>query len=123
MKKNNAGFTLIEVLVALAILSIALTSIIKATSQNIKDTVYIQQKNIALWVATDIINEARAGIIKLPDEPDALNETFDMLGQQWPYQANLRSTPNPRIKEIYIDVFSPEKQKILIHLESYLYAQ
>lgn len=121
--KNNAGFTLIEVLVALAILSIALSAVIKASSQNIKDTIYIQQKMIALWVANDIANEVRAGILSLPTEPDALKEKQEMLGQQWPFQAALQGTPNPRIKKINVLVYDPVKNTALIQLESYQYAQ
>jgi general secretion pathway protein I len=66
--KQQRGFTLIEVLIALAILSIALTAIIKATSQNIRDTAYIQHKMIAHYVALDVINAARAGLINLPTD-------------------------------------------------------
>jgi general secretion pathway protein I len=119
--KNKAGFTLIEVLIALAILSIALTAIIKSTSQNIKDTFYLQQKTLALWVASDIMNEVRAGIT-VPEE-DASMEEKEMFDQQWSYHANLQSTPNPHIKEINVNVYDSGRQTPLIHLESYLYAQ
>lgn len=70
---KRAGFTLIEVLIALAILSISLTAIIKATSQNIKDTAYLQEKTLALWVGLNELNEARAGYIRLPEQPDFIN--------------------------------------------------
>jgi general secretion pathway protein I len=121
--KNKAGFTLIEVLVALAILSIALTAIIKTTSQNIKDTLYLQQKTFALWVASDIINEIRAGVIPVPEENTPLQDEKNMFDQEWPYQTLLQNTPNPHIKEITVDVFAPKTQTLLMHLESYLYAQ
>ena len=118
MKKS--GFTLIEVLISLAILSIALTAIIKFTSQNIRDTAYIQNKTIANWVGTQVINEARAGILKL-SQSDHLEQTTEMLGQQWPWQATLQSTPNPHIQEIHVDVFQKENKNKLISLVSYLY--
>jgi general secretion pathway protein I len=117
---NKWGFTLIEVLVALAILSIALMAVIKVGSQNIRDTFYIQEKTIALWVATDVINEVRAGLIKVPVEPDALQEKKEILNQQLTYEVSLQETPNPRIKKIEVDVYNTIK---LIHLESYMYAQ
>jgi general secretion pathway protein I len=120
---NQFGFTLIEVLVALAILSIALTAIIKATSQNIKDTVYLQQKTLALWVANDLINEVRAGIMKVSEETDTSMEEKEMFGQQWSYHANLLVTPNPRIKKINIEVYDANTHTPFIHLENYLYAQ
>jgi general secretion pathway protein I len=119
--KKSAGFTLIEVLVALAILSIALTAIIKFTSQNIRDTIYIQNKVIASWVGTQIINEIRAGVLKLPDAPEKLKQETEMLGQQWPWQASFVASPNPHIKEIHVDVLQKQGNGNLISLVSYVY--
>ena len=58
--RNLQGFTLLEVLIALAIISIALTAIIKASSQNIKDTAYLEDKAIANWVGLEVMNEVKA---------------------------------------------------------------
>jgi general secretion pathway protein I len=120
--KNNAGFTLIEVLIALAILAIALTAVIKSTSQNIRDTLYIQNKTIAAWVGTEVINEARAGVIKFPSSPASMKKEMDMLGQTWPWEANIENTPNPKIKKISVVVFQQSNNKKLSQFESYIYA-
>lgn len=120
--KNKAGFTLIEVLIALAILSIALTAIIKATSQNIKDTLYLQNKTIATWVGSQIIAETQAGILKLPMAPDQLEEKTDMLSQTWQWNASLTATPNPKIQKIDVNIFQPSHHAKIMHLVSYLYA-
>lgn len=114
--KANAGFTLIEVLMALAILAIALTAIIKATSQNIKDTVYLQNKTIAAMVGTQALNEARAGLIKLPTK-----EETEFLNRTWPWEGTQEDTPNPHIKKIAVTVFAPSTEKEIVHLESYFY--
>ncbi|HLB58283.1 MAG TPA: type II secretion system minor pseudopilin GspI, partial [Gammaproteobacteria bacterium] len=87
--KNKAGFTLIEVLIALAILSIALTAIIQSTSQNIKDTLYLQNKTIAIWVGSELIAEVEAGILKVPAAPDKLTQEVEMLEQEWRCVARL----------------------------------
>ncbi len=81
--QNNTGLTLIEVLVALVILSIALTAVIKVTAQNIKNAIYVQNKIIALWVGMNVINEVRGGILKLPLAPDHLEKETAMLNQAW----------------------------------------
>jgi general secretion pathway protein I len=120
--KNKAGFTLIEILIALTILSIALTAIIKGTSQNIKDNIYIQNKMIATWVGNQVINEIRVGLIKPPGAPDVLEKDTQMLQRKWPWNASLNETPNSHIKKIEVNVFSPVSKTQLIHLESYLYA-
>ena len=120
-KNNNAGFTLIEVLVALAILSIALTTIIKVTTLNIKNTIYLQNKTVASWVGTEVINEARVGVIKLPSSEEKVEEETTMFNQKWLWRGMLTTTPNPHIKKIVVEVFEKASQAKLIELESYVY--
>lgn len=119
------GLTLIEVLIALAIIGIAMTAIIKATTQNIRSTAYLQNKTIAMWVGSQVLNEARAGILKLPDAPDKRKQMTTMLGQDWYWQANQEATPNKRIYKITVSVFAHENENEeetpLIRLESYVY--
>ena len=45
------GFSLLEVLVALAILGISLGAAIKATSSSLGNAGYLQQRTLAHWVA------------------------------------------------------------------------
>lgn len=123
MKNKSAGFTLIEVLIALAILSIALTAIIKATAQNIKDTIYLQDKMIANWVALDVLNEARAGLLKLPSKPESLKQDTIMLNENWSSQAYLSSTPNEKIKQIHVKVFRKVDHLKLASLVTYVYVE
>jgi len=119
-KRNEAGLTLIEVLIALAILSIALTAVIKSASQNIQTTLYLQNRMIATWIGTDVTNSIRIGMIKPPDAPDHLLKENQTLGQHWTWEATLNLTPNPRIKQIMVDVYHQPDNKKLAHLESYL---
>jgi general secretion pathway protein I len=118
-QKSETGLTLIEVLIALAILSIALTAVIKSTSQNIKNTLYLQNRTIGTWIAEYVVNNIRAGIIKVPDK---LSEETTVLGEDWSYEATLTSTPNPHIKEISVTVYLKPENHQFAHLSSYLYA-
>lgn len=120
------GLTLIEVLIALAIVGIAMTAIIKATSQNIRSTGYLQKKTIAMWVGQQVVNEARANLIQLPNPPDKLKQSTIMLNREWTWTANQEGTPNQRIKKITVKVFDKadideEDASPIITLESYVY--
>ncbi|MCD6039369.1 MAG: hypothetical protein K0S27_769 [Gammaproteobacteria bacterium] len=118
--KNKNGFTLVEVLIALVILSIALTAIIKSTAQNIKDTLYLQKKTVALWIGTQIINEIQVGLRKVPDSPDSLKKESTVLNENWLWEASRKPTPNPHIQEIDVSVY---QKTPLIHLIGYFYVQ
>jgi general secretion pathway protein I len=116
---TNAGFTLIEVLIALAILSISLTAIIKSTSQNIKDTGYLQDKTIAHWVGMNALNEARLGITKPTTSPTP--QDTEMLGEHWTTETNYSASKNPHIRELHVVVKKQGSSKKLITLTGYLY--
>jgi len=116
-QKNSQGFTLIEVLISLAILAIALTAIIKATTQTIRDTLYLENKTIAAWVGTQVINEARVGLIKETTESQT-----EMLHHEWPWQLEIEPTPNPHVKKLKVKVYTPATQTLLTEIESYHYA-
>lgn len=121
---RSVGLTLIEVLVALAIVSIAMTAIIKAVSDNIRSTAYLQNKTIALYVGQQIINEARLGLLKLPGEASVLQEKTTMLGSDWYWHAHEAATSNARIKKLSVDVFShdpSETETPILTLEGYVY--
>ncbi len=122
-RKNETGLTLIEVLIALAILSIALTAIIKSSAQNIRNTLYLQNRTIATWIASDILNSVRVGVLKIPAAPDHLANDSTVLGQEWSWEAALNSTPNPRIKKVDVMVYQKADHNPMAHLVSYLYAQ
>lgn len=120
--RNNNGFTLIEVLIALAILSIALTAIIQSTSQHIRDTAYLQNKMIATWVAKQVMSEIHLGVIKISETSNSLEQETEMLGRQWQWKARLTTTPNSHIKEVDVDVFSKVGGGKLVSLMGYIYA-
>jgi len=115
------GFTLIEVLIALGILAIAITAIIQATSQNIKNTAYLEDKTIATLVGTEIINKTRLGLLILPFAPDKYQENSPMLGKTWGVEASLTVTPNTHINEIHVNIFRHQHAEKLITLIGYQY--
>ena len=124
-RRVQLGLTLIEVLVALAILGIAMTAIIKATSQHIRATDHLQNKTMAMWVGQQVLNEVRVGLLSLPMEPAMLQQTTQLLGREWYWQVIQKKTPHPEIKKVIVRVFNQaqtgEAPTPWIQLESYLY--
>lgn len=119
--RNNRGLTLIEVMIALAIISIALTAIIKATAQNIKDTQYLQNKTIAGWVGSEVMSKIQLGLIPLPLSEEPMEEETRMLNHDWLWQGHLENTPNSHIKKIVVIVLQKNSAQKYIQLTGYLY--
>lgn len=119
---SQHGMTLIEVMIALAIISIAMTAIIKAATQSIRATTHLQNKTIAMWVAENVINEARVGLIKIHESSQ--QEEVTLLNETWYWQAKEEATPNKAIKKLHVEVFATENNPNDpdVILESYRYA-
>ncbi len=53
------GFTLLEVMVALAVLAIALAALIKGVAANSANAAYLRDKTLAHWVGMNVVAEQR----------------------------------------------------------------
>lgn len=119
--QSDHGLSLVEVLIALAIVSIALTAIIKTLSQNVQATTYLENKTIATWVGQQIVNEARVHVLTLSSNEE-LNQSIVFLGKEWYWQAKEEPTANHRINKITVHVFATrDEEHPLASLESYTY--
>ncbi len=58
-QSKQRGFTLIEVLVALAVLAIALAAVIKAIGSHVSNTAYLKERSLAHWVGMNALTELR----------------------------------------------------------------
>lgn len=84
------GFTLIEVLVSLAIVALALSAILASVSQQIRAAAAIQERTYANWVAQNQLAELR-----LRNELPEVGETDDeaRLGEiDWVLNTNISET-------------------------------
>lgn len=120
--QKQAGLTLIEVLIALAIVGIALTAIIKTTTQNIYGTSYLQTKTIATWVGQTILNQAKTGLITLPKSKEEQKNTITILNRKWYWEGLEEPTANHRIKKLQVNIYSQDEAIApSAALESYVY--
>ena len=99
---KERGFTLLEVLIALAILAIASAAVISQTSSSIHNLDRLELKNTALWIADNQL----AYIQSLPDWPalGRRSESFDMAGQQWRIDTSIEATSEPWLRKVDVTV-------------------
>ncbi len=97
------GFTLIEVLLALSVIAIALTALLKATAENVALTQRIKEKSISHWVATQGVTAIQLGLVSLNLNQE-ITEVTTMLGQRWYWRAKLSTTPIQTMQQMTITV-------------------
>ena len=102
MKRCHNGFTLLEVLVALAVLAIGLGAIIKVASQSTANITELRERTIASWVAANKINE----LLLAMDAPAVGNQKgmSEMAGQQWRWQVKVSDTPDRDMRRLDVSV-------------------
>ena len=59
MMSNPRGFTLIEIMVALAILAVSMVAIYKSVAGYVSNAGYLEQRTLAQWVAANLAEEMR----------------------------------------------------------------
>ncbi|MFA5959217.1 MAG: GspI family T2SS minor pseudopilin variant LspI [Tatlockia sp.] len=103
MKKQcTSGFTLIEVLLALAVIAIALTALVKATASNVSNTQRIKEKTISHWVAMQGITMFQLRLLS-SQQPEETHLTT-LLGQRWYWRSQLSATPVKSVQQITVTV-------------------
>ena len=101
-RKDHSGFTLIEILVALAVLAIGMAALLQSTAQASHGAILLKQKTIAHWVAS---NQAAEFAIK--QQWPALGTTTGtetMADQVWQWEAEVQSTDIAELRRIDIRV-------------------
>ena len=118
--KKAAGFTLIEVLLALSIIAIALTALLKATAQNIGNTQRIKEKSISHWIAKQGVTAIQLGVVSLTASRE-ITQVTTMLGQRWYWRAKLTPTPVKSTQQITITVSNKQEGPFTDPLIAYRY--
>lgn len=115
---TSRGFTLVEVLVALAVLAIALAAVMRALGQGIDLSAGLRDRNVALWVAQN-----RLALHQIQHDwpaQDTTEGSIDMAGREWRWREQVASTPEPALRRIEIEVRAPGGEQALAHLVGYL---
>jgi len=117
--RTQNGFTLVEVLVALAVLTIALAAVMRALSQSIDTSASLRDRTIAMWVAQ---NRLTTHLVER-DFPamDTTDGKVDMAGREWQWREQVMAAPGePEMRQIHIEVRAASGPQPLAKLVGFL---
>lgn len=101
-RRANRGFTLVEILVALAVLAVALTAAMRALAQAAEGAGTLKARTLALWVAQNRLAAARLG-----GELPAAGRRSGSAAQanlSFVWRETVGTTPNPAFRRIDVEV-------------------
>jgi general secretion pathway protein I len=100
---SSRGFTLVEVLVALAVVALGLTALMVAVSGTARTSGYLRDKTIAQWIALNRLTQVRLQVNKLGDTQDT--GQVDFAGQKWHYDTRYFATQFQSMKRVVVRVY------------------
>lgn len=102
MKRRVAGFTLLEVLIALAVLAVLMMGLLKIAAANSKNLWYLENKTLAATVAANCAAEWRLR----SEHAESEDGWEEMAGRRWHWQiGRLAQSPMPGVARYRVDVF------------------
>jgi general secretion pathway protein I len=107
MKSGARGFTLLEMLVALAIVAIGLTAALRASGVGIEGVGDYRNHMLALWLAQNIVTEhiARGDWLV----PDTTTSEQEFAGRHFVVRQEVKATPNPRFERMDVMIADREE--------------
>lgn len=113
-RTDSPGFTLVEVLVAMTIVSVALLAALRVATQGTNDVGELHTRLFAGWVASDRLAEHRARGDWLPigEHSGTGHQAEVELG----WREQVSTTPNPAFRRVDVYVFVPaQPEHFLAH--------
>lgn len=100
---QRRGFTLLEVLIALAVVSLVLVALVRTAGTSVRALDREREVTLATWVAANVLAEQRLG----GQPPLGKREGTQRLGDRdWRWQSVVQATDEPSIRRIDVRVYA-----------------
>lgn len=106
MTGASSGFTLLEVMVALAIFAVVSLAVMKSAAMSVRQTTAIQERSLAWWLAEDAMTKLR---VRPRTEsnypaPGVSRERVRMSDIEWTLETRIETTENDQVRRVEISV-------------------
>lgn len=117
--RRNSGFTLLEVLVALAVVALGLMAVFGQVSQSATAANRLRDKTLAHWVAQDELTRLRL-MGEFPAEGKRSDEV-ELARITWRYTVVVAKTPVENLRRVDVSVaFADNPDRVVTSLTGFL---
>ena len=108
--RKQTGFTLLEIVITVAIFAVASTALIRNASNSIIQTLSIQDRTIGYWLAENELEEMRSAPRTEEFFPSVGTdrESVTMANRDWELKIRVESTENPDMRRVEVTVFDEQ---------------
>ncbi len=119
IRARSEGFTLLEVLVALAVIALAMGVAIKAGADNAANAGYLRDKTFAHWVALNKVTELRLEAAWPATGKRAGTE--ELADRRWRWQAVIEKTFDDDVRRVEVSVaLDDQRDAVLVRRIGFL---
>ncbi len=113
--QGQAGFTLVEAMVALVILGIAAAGIVRAIEGHVDSIGALEQRAAGQWVAENALAEMSLGT-----KPGIVRSDVEMLGTQWSVDSRIARSEDPDLRLATIRVRPKGSDGPVVSLQGFI---
>lgn len=121
--KRGRGFTLIEIMIALAIFAVVSAALIRNASLTVQQTGMIRERTLAWWVAENHLNELRSAPRTEQNYPSIGRDRVSvrMADRDWELLVEVKETENKNMRRIEITAYNEnDLEAALVTLSGFL---
>ena len=103
------GFTLIEILVALAVIAIAVAAVVAAVSAFVSNAGYLRDRTLGHWVVMNKVAE-----IQVSGEwpaPGTLSGESLMANHAWTWEVKITTTDDPDVRRLDVTAYADARRE------------
>jgi general secretion pathway protein I len=100
--RNARGFTLLEIMVALAVLALAMGALVKTSSDYTSNQTYLRDRTMTIWVARNVLVQHQ--LENQWPKVGERNGTLEMGWQEWDWLAKISQTEEEKLRRIDVEV-------------------
>lgn len=102
VRARVAGFTLLEVLVALAIFALVASTAYSASSQSLRGAQRLETLTLAGWIADNRLTELQ--LASTPPAPGETRETLRYATRDWVLESRIEAAGDPALRHVTLRV-------------------
>jgi general secretion pathway protein I len=101
--RRNGGFTLLEVMISLLVITLGMGAVIVTTGESGWKSSHLRETTIASWVAYNEIAMYRAK--RTWNQANSRSGEAEMANVQWDWRMKISATDDPLIRRVDVEVF------------------
>jgi general secretion pathway protein I len=120
MRQRQRAFTLIEVLIALAILAIALAAVTRAARVATDSAQETKLRTLATWIAQNRLSEVTAASANTFPGVSETTGNASMANVEFSWRQKVSSTPNRAFRKIEVTVLRPGTPDVIANVNTFV---